>query len=36
MYTFSLKIILKFSIKCTNRLKNLKKTAHFVRHPTDK
>ena len=36
MYTFSLKIFLKFLKKCTNRLKNLKKIGRFVRHLTDK
>ena len=36
MYTFSLKIFLKFPKKCTNRPKNLKKTAHFVRLLADK
>ena len=36
MYTFSLKIFLKFPKKCTNRPKNLKKIANFVRLLTDK
>lgn len=36
MYTFSLKIFLKFLEKCTNRLKNLKKIVNFVRPLTDK
>ena len=36
MYTFSLKIFLKFPKKCTNCPKNLKKIANFVRLLTDK
>ena len=36
MYTFSLKIFLKFLKKCTNRLENLKKIANFVKLLTDK